>query len=187
MLTHLYISNFALIDELEVSFSEGLTCITGETGAGKSILLGGLSLVLGKRADLTSLLDPTQKCVVEATFSIEQYDLQTRFEALDLDYEATTVVRRELLPQGKSRAFVNDTPVTLSVLEEITAALIDIHSQHDNLQLGEGDFQFYLVDALAGNQDLITDYQYTLSQYKKALLERDRLQALQKNLRRLLI
>jgi DNA repair protein RecN (Recombination protein N) len=180
VLTHLYISNFALIDELEVSFSEGLTCITGETGAGKSILLGGLSLVLGKRADLTSLLDPTQKCVVEATFSIEQYDLQTRFEALDLDYEATTVVRRELLPQGKSRAFVNDTPVTLSVLEEITAALIDIHSQHDNLQLGEGDFQFYLVDALAGNQDLITDYQFTLSQYKKALLERDRLQALQK-------
>ena len=180
MLTHLYISNFALIDQLEVSFSEGLTCITGETGAGKSILLGGLSLVLGKRADLTSLLDPKKKCVVEATFSIERYGLQSLFEALDLDYDSITVVRRELLPQGKSRAFVNDTPVNLNVLEEIAAALIDIHSQHDNLQLGEGDFQFYLLDALAGNQELVINYQSTLSKYKKTLNEKDRLLLLQK-------
>lgn len=180
MLTHLYISNFALIDQLEVSFSEGLTCITGETGAGKSILLGGLSLVLGKRADLTSLLDPEKKCVVEATFSIERYGLQSLFEALDLDYDSITVVRRELLPQGKSRAFVNDTPVNLNVLEEIAAALIDIHSQHDNLQLGEGDFQFYLLDALAGNQELVINYQSTLSKYKKSLNEKDRLLLLQK-------
>lgn len=180
MLTHLYISNFALIDQLEVSFSEGLTCITGETGAGKSILLGGLSLVLGKRADLTSLLDPEKKCVVEATFSIERYGLQSLFEALDLDYDSITVVRRELLPQGKSRAFVNDTPVNLNVLEEIAAALIDIHSQHDNLQLGEGDFQFYLLDALAGNQELVINYQSTLSKYKKTLNEKDRLLLLQK-------
>lgn len=180
MLTHLYISNFALIDQLEVSFSEGLTCITGETGAGKSILLGGLSLVLGKRADLTSLLDPEKKCVVEATFSIESYGLQSLFEALDLDYDSITVVRRELLPQGKSRAFVNDTPVNLNVLEEIAAALIDIHSQHDNLQLGEGDFQFYLLDALAGNQELVINYQSTLSKYKKTLNEKDRLLLLQK-------
>jgi DNA repair protein RecN (Recombination protein N) len=180
VLTHLYISNFALIDQLEVSFSEGLTCITGETGAGKSILLGGLSLVLGKRADLTSLLDPEKKCVVEATFSIERYGLQSLFEALDLDYDSITVVRRELLPQGKSRAFVNDTPVNLNVLEEIAAALIDIHSQHDNLQLGEGDFQFYLLDALAGNQELVINYQSTLSKYKKTLNEKDRLLLLQK-------
>ncbi len=180
MLTHLYISNFALIDQLEVSFSEGLTCITGETGAGKSILLGGLSLVLGKRADLTSLLDPEKKCVVEATFSIERYGLQSLFEALDLDYDSITVVRRELLPQGKSRAFVNDTPVNLNVLEEIAAALIDIHSQHDNLQLGEGDFQFYLLDALAGNQELVINYQSTLSKYKKTLNEKDQLLLLQK-------
>lgn len=180
MLTHLYISNFALIDQLEVSFSEGLTCITGETGAGKSILLGGLSLVLGKRADLTSLLDPEKKCVVEATFSIERYGLQSLFEALDLDYDSITVVRRELLPQGKSRAFVNDTPVNLNVLEEIAAALIDIHSQHDNLQLGEGDFQFYLLDALAGNQELVINYQSTLSKYKTTLNEKDRLLLLQK-------
>lgn len=180
MLTHLYISNFALIDQLEVSFSEGLTCITGETGAGKSILLGGLSLVLGKRADLTSLLDPEKKCVVEATFSIERYGLQSLFEALDLDYDSITVVRRELLPQGKSRAFVNDTPVNLNVLEEIAATLIDIHSQHDNLQLGEGDFQFYLLDALAGNQELVINYQSTLSKYKKTLNEKDQLLLLQK-------
>jgi DNA repair protein RecN (Recombination protein N) len=180
VLTHLYISNFALIDQLEVSFSEGLTCITGETGAGKSILLGGLSLVLGKRADLTSLLDPEKKCVVEATFSIERYGLQSLFEALDLDYDSITVVRRELLPQGKSRAFVNDTPVNLNVLEEIAAALIDIHSQHDNLQLGEGDFQFYLLDALAGNQELVINYQSTLSKYKKTLNEKDQLLLLQK-------
>ena len=108
MLTHLKIKNFALIEELEASFSSGMTCITGETGAGKSILLGGLSLVLGKRADLSSLFNPTQKCVVEASFNICSYALRPLFEDLDLDYEEETVVRREILPQGKSRAFVND-------------------------------------------------------------------------------
>ena len=110
MLTQLTIKNFALIEELRASFSSGLTCITGETGAGKSILLGGLSLVLGKRADLSSLLDPNKKCVVEASFQIKDYELQSLFKTLDVDYDDYTVLRREILPQGKSRAFVNDTP-----------------------------------------------------------------------------
>ena len=121
MLTQLTIKNFALIEELEASFSSGMTCITGETGAGKSILLGGLSLVLGKRADLSSLLDPNKKCIVEASFQIQDYALQSLFETLDVDYDDYTVLRREILPQGKSRAFVNDTPVNLTALAKIFA------------------------------------------------------------------
>ena len=166
MLTHLKIKNFALIEELEASFSSGMTCITGETGAGKSILLGGLSLVLGKRADLSSLFNPTQKCVVEASFNICSYALRPLFEDLDLDYEEETVVRREILPQGKSRAFVNDTPVTLAALEELSRYLIDIHSQNDTATLLESDYQFQVLDALAKNQKPLSDYQHTLSEYK---------------------
>ena len=127
MLTQLTIKNFALIEKLEASFSSGMTCITGETGAGKSILLGGLSLVLGKRADLSSLLNPNKKCIVEASFQIEAYTLETLFENLDVYYDSHTVLRREILPQGKSRAFINDTPVTLNVLEQISLHLIDLH------------------------------------------------------------
>ncbi len=129
MLKQLTIKNFALIEELEASFSSGMTCITGETGAGKSILLGGLSLVLGKRADLSSLLDPSKKCIVEASFQIQDYNLKSLFESLDVDYEDYTVLRREILPQGKSRAFINDSPVTLSILEQISLHLIDLHWQ----------------------------------------------------------
>ena len=166
MLTNLKIKNFALIEALEASFTSGMTCITGETGAGKSILLGGLSLVLGKRADLSSLLDPSQKCIVEASFSIHQYGLAPLFELLDLDYDDETVLRREILPQGKSRAFVNDTPVTLSVLEQISLHLIDIHSQNDTSTLLENEYQFQVLDVLAKNKETLKDYQNTRIEYK---------------------
>ncbi len=171
MLTQLKIKNFALIEDLEVDFSEGMTSITGETGAGKSILLGGLSLVLGKRADLSSLFDSTRKCIVEATFQIKSYALQSLFAEYDLDYEDETVLRRELLPQGKSRAFVNDTPVNLNVLEEISLHLIDIHSQHDAQTLLENQYQFQVLDALAGNQNTLGTYQTILSAYRKTQKE----------------
>ena len=171
MLTQLKIKNFALIEDLEVDFSEGMTSITGETGAGKSILLGGLSLVLGKRADLSSLFDSTRKCIVEATFQIKSYALQSLFAEYDLDYEDETVLRRELLPQGKSRAFVNDTPVNLNVLEEISLHLIDIHSQHDNQTLLENQYQFQVLDALAGNQNTLGTYQTILSAYRNTQKE----------------
>ena len=158
MLTQLTIKNFALIEYLEASFSSGMTCITGETGAGKSILIGGLSLVLGKRADLTSLLDSQKKCVVEASFQIKDYALESLFETLDVDYDDYTVLRREILPQGKSRAFVNDTAVTLNVLEQISLHLIDLHSQNDTNSLLENEYQFQVLDALANNKKKLDDY-----------------------------
>ena len=166
MLTQLTIKNFALIEELEASFSSGMTCITGETGAGKSILLGGLSLVLGKRADLSSLLNPNKKCIVEASFQIEAYALETLFENLDVDYESQTVLRREILPQGKSRAFINDTPVTLNVLEQISLHLIDLHSQNDTSSLLRNEYQFKVLDALANNKALLSKYEVAHSEYK---------------------
>ena len=166
MLTQLTIKNFALIEKLEASFSSGMTCITGETGAGKSILLGGLSLVLGKRADLSSLLNPNKKCIVEASFQIEAYALETLFENLDVDYESQTILRREILPQGKSRAFINDTPVTLNVLEQISLHLIDLHSQNDTSSLLRNEYQFKVLDALANNKALLSKYEVAHSEYK---------------------
>lgn len=171
MLSTLTISNYALIDSLEVDFNKGFTVITGETGAGKSILLGGLSLVLGKRADLSSLRVKDQKCIIEGTFKIDTYGLQSFFEENDLDYEDSTVIRREILPSGKSRAFVNDTPVTLGVLSTLGENLIDIHSQHQTMQLTENDFQLKLVDALANNQKRLTEYRKDLKIYRKAQKE----------------
>ncbi|MEP3371221.1 MAG: DNA repair protein RecN [Maribacter dokdonensis] len=171
MLSTLTISNYALIDSLEVGFNKGFTVITGETGAGKSILLGGLSLVLGKRADLSSLRVKDQKCIIEGTFKIDTYGLQSFFEENDLDYEDSTVIRREILPSGKSRAFVNDTPVTLGVLSTLGENLIDIHSQHQTMKLTENDFQLKLVDALANNQKRLTDYRKNLKIYRKAQKE----------------
>jgi len=165
LLKKLSIKNFALIEELEVSFSSGMTCITGETGAGKSILLGGLSLVLGKRADLSSLLDQNKKCVVEATFQLDDHNLKAVFESLDVDYEAYTVLRREILPQGKSRAFINDSPVTLNVLEQISNYLIDLHSQNDTLSLLQNEYQFQVLDTLANNQSRLNAYQKTRKEY----------------------
>lgn len=174
MLTKLSIQNYALINELSVDFSNGLSIITGETGAGKSILLGALGLVLGNRADLTSLKNTDKKCIIEAEFSIDNYDLQTFFEVEDLDYESYTIIRREILPSGKSRAFVNDTPVRLSSLTALKTKLIDIHSQHQTLQLSDANFQFSIIDALAKNQKRIASYQRGLKKYNilvKELLE----------------
>lgn len=169
MLRQIKIQNFALIEDLEVSFENGMSSITGETGAGKSILLGGLSLVLGKRADLSSLLDLTKKCIVEASFDIESYNLETFFERLDLDYDKHTILRREILPQSKSRAFINDTPVTLDLLQKISQKLLDIHSQNDTQTLLEKDYQFEIIDALGSCGSLLKSYMDTLIAYKKVL------------------
>lgn len=167
MLAQLSIKNYALIDTLEVSFDSGFTCITGETGAGKSILLGALSLVLGKRADLGALQDKAVKCFVEAEFQIKKYGLRPFFEENDLDYDDLTVVRREILPSGKSRAFINDTPVTLDILSQLGNRLIDVHSQHQTLQLGNNDFQMKVIDALAENKPLLHEYTEKLKQYRR--------------------
>ena len=183
MLTGLVIKNFALIDHLEVNFSEGMTSITGETGAGKSIILGGLGLVLGNRADLSTLKNVNEKCFVEATFSIQDYNLKNLFEELDLDYDAITLIRREILPSGKSRAFVNDSPVNLNILQRLGQELIDVHSQHQTLSLTQSDFQLEVLDALANNKINLEQYQNHLTQYKKVeerLLELTALQDSQK-------
>jgi DNA repair protein RecN (Recombination protein N) len=166
MLASLSIANYALIEKLSIEFSEGFSIITGETGAGKSILLGALGLVLGKRADLTSLKDKEEKCVIEAHFSIEKYNLHPFFEANDLDYDAHTIIRREILPSGKSRAFVNDSPVNLPVLLDLGTYLLDIHSQHQTMELAEEKYQFTIIDAIAKNQSVLEVYQEKLSSYK---------------------
>ena len=146
MLTKLSIKNFALIEQLSVNFNNGFSIITGETGAGKSILLGALSLVLGKRADASYLKNNLEKCIIEAEFNIQQYNLETFFEVEDLDFESNTIIRREILPSGKSRAFINDTPTTLSVLNSLSQKLIDIHSQHQTLELSNNTFQFEIMN-----------------------------------------
>ena len=166
MLTSLSIKNYALIDDLQVDFNNGLTIITGETGAGKSILLGGLSLILGKRADLSSINDTSKKCVIEATFDIANYNLKPLFNSEDLDYESLTIIRREILPSGKSRAFINDTPVNLDSLQILGEHLLDIHSQHETLQLTNDDFQFQVIDALANNTSILQEYSTDLTKYK---------------------
>ena len=179
MLTGLIIKNFALIDHLEVNFSSGMTSITGETGAGKSILLGGLGLVLGNRADLSTLKDLNQKCFVEATFSIQDYKLKDLFEELDLDYDSITLIRREILPTGKSRAFVNDTPVNLNTLQRLGQELIDVHSQHQTLSLTQTEYQLEVLDALASNKELLIEYQNNLVVFKSLDDKLNKLTALQ--------
>lgn len=166
MLTSLSIKNYALIDSLNVDFNDGFSIITGETGAGKSILLGGLSLILGKRADLSSLKDATQKCIIEAVFNISNYNLKPLFESEDFDFESQTIIRREILPSGKSRAFVNDSPVNLTSLQLLGERLVDIHSQHQTLQLTSNDFQFQVIDALAKNENSLQNYRTLLKDYK---------------------
>ena len=165
MLTNLSIHNYALINQLSIDFTKNLSIITGETGAGKSILLGALGLVMGNRADLSSLKNTDKKCIIEAKFAVEGYDLQKLFEKLDVDYETETIIRREILPSGKSRAFVNDTPVNLSVLTALKSKLIDIHSQHQTMQLSDVNFQFSVIDALAKNQAKIASYKRGLKKY----------------------
>ncbi len=167
MLKSLKIQNYALIDEVTIDFNDGLTIITGETGAGKSIIIGALSLLTGQRADTSILKNKEEKCVVEGIFDISRYGLEDFFEENDLDYEDITFIRREITPKGRSRAFVNDTPVTLNTLKELSAFLIDIHSQHDTLLLNNPDYQLDVLDAFANNQSLLEQYKKEFATYKK--------------------
>lgn len=166
MITSLSIKNYALIEKLSIDFSKGFSIITGETGAGKSIILGAIGLVLGKRADLTSLKNKEEKCVIEAQFEISKYNLKEFFETNDLDYEDETIIRREILPSGKSRAFINDSPVNLQELQDLSLFLIDIHSQQQTQELSEESVQFKIIDAIANNGDTIAAYQNLLKVYK---------------------
>lgn len=172
MLLELHISNYALIDELDIRFYKGFNIITGETGAGKSIVLGALGLVMGQRADLNVLQDKDRKCMVEAHFNIKGYKLKPFFEQEELDYDDLAILRREISPAGKSRAFINDTPVNLKLMQELSMRLIDIHSQHQNLELGNQSFQLNLVDMVAANQALLTEYEtvYKASRKQAKLL-----------------
>lgn len=166
MITTLSIKNYALIEKLSIDFSKGFSIITGETGAGKSIILGALGLVLGKRADLTSLKNKEEKCIIEAHFEISKYNLAPFFEANDLDYEGDTIIRREILPSGKSRAFINDSPVNLQVLQELGLFLIDIHSQQQTQELSDENVQFKIIDAVCSNNEVVLEYQSLLKSYK---------------------
>ena len=167
MLTTLSIKNYALIEDIQMNLQPGFTIITGETGAGKSIMLGALSLLLGKRADFSAIRDPEKKCVIEGIFNITSYELQQTFSSEDLDYEEQTIIRREILPSGKSRAFINDTPANLSSLQILGERLLDIHSQHETLSLGDNEYQFLVIDSLAKNAEKLKHYQQSLQQLKK--------------------
>jgi DNA repair protein RecN (Recombination protein N) len=168
MLKQLHIRNYAIIKQVDITFSHKLNIITGETGAGKSILMGALSLILGDRADTKSLLNEQDKCVIEGTFDISTYQLKSYFEANELDYETTCLLRREIAPSGKSRAFINDTPVNLNQLKELGSMLVDIVSQHQTLDLNNSTFQLSIVDAIAENAEALVTYQNTYKKYKQA-------------------
>ena len=165
MLIKLTISNYALINELSVEFSKGLNTVTGETGAGKSIILGALGLILGNRADLSVLKEKSKKCIVEGIFEIGNYNTEAYFIENDLDYESMTIFRREITPAGKSRAFINDTPVNLKIMRDLGLKLIDIHSQHQNLELSNQKFQLNLVDTVSGSQRVLNEYQKLYAEY----------------------
>jgi DNA repair protein RecN (Recombination protein N) len=167
MLKRLHIQNYALIDHLEIEFYEGLNIITGETGAGKSILLGALGLILGQRAETNVLKDKQKSCVVEGMFDISNYNLQQLFSENDLDYFDITLIRRQITPTGKSRAFVNDVPVNLPVLKEMVGRIIDIHSQHENLLLSESTFQLKVIDSFSGSTEFVARYRNTFQRFKK--------------------
>ncbi|MDR2854492.1 MAG: AAA family ATPase, partial [Prevotellaceae bacterium] len=172
MLKHLYINNYALIDELDIAFDSGFSVITGETGAGKSIIIGALSLILGQRADTKAIKQGKDKCIVESEFDISAYNLKAFFDENDLDFDNTQcVIRRELSSQGKSRTFVNDTPTSLNVLRELSEKLIDIHSQHENLELGTDDFQRAVVDNIAQNEEVMAQYQTAFDAWKELVAE----------------
>ena len=166
MLTSLQIENYAIIRSLEIPFRQGLTVITGETGAGKSILMGALSLILGNRADTDVLFDKTRKCIVEATFNVSGLNLQTLFQQYDLDYQDETIIRREINEHGKSRAFINDTPVNLATLKAVASLLVDIHSQHQTLMLQNAGFRLRLIDQFAQNQEVLWQYQQALHEWQ---------------------
>src|ERR1044071_4130888 len=177
MLRFLTIKNYALIQHLEMEPAAGLNVITGETGAGKSIMLGAVGLLLGNRADTKVLWDENEKCITEAEFEIGAYKLQKLFKSEDLDYEQRTVIRREISDNGKSRAFINDTPVTLDVLRRVTSRLMDVHSQHETLELGSRTFQLSLIDAYAGNQKILEQYETQWLAYTTAKEEYETLLA----------
>ncbi|MEM6722469.1 MAG: DNA repair protein RecN [Bacteroidota bacterium] len=166
MIERLHIRNYAIIEEVEIKFSKGLTIITGETGAGKSIILGALGLIMGRRADTRVLYNKESKCVVEAHFKIHKQQVKAFFQANDLDYDSEVIIRRELSPSGKSRAFINDTPVKLPLLKELSAALIDLHQQFDTMELHQASFQLQMLDALADNGVLLANYQQDFQAYK---------------------
>ena len=184
MITSLEIRNYALIDELRVAFADGLTIITGETGAGKSIILGGLGLIMGQRADTKALFDSQRKCVIEAHFDVRAYDLRGFFEEHELDYDDEVVVRREIAPSGKTRAFVNDTPTKLSVLQALSRSLVDLHQQFDALDIFDVGFQLRMLDALADNAQLLRAYGHGYRAYRADLRELHRLQAERERLQR---
>ncbi len=171
MLSHLRIENFALIEQLDLEWKEGFTTITGETGAGKSIMLGALNHLLGQRADLKALKDPERKCIIEGQFNIDESAFLKLFEELDLDFDPETIIRREILPSGKSRAFVNDSPVRLDALQSLGQHLIDIHSQHDTLLLNDPNFQLGLIDSFGKHEKELANYQESFKEWKKALKE----------------
>jgi len=168
MIISLEIQNYAIIEKLNVALDKGLNIITGETGAGKSILLGALGLIMGKRADTKVLYHQDRKCIVEARFNIKSYDLKGFFEANNLDYDIELIIRREISPVGKSRAFVNDTPVTLAILQELTKSLVDMHQQFDTLDIHSSKWQMEVLDSLAGNTKLLSAYQLEFKEYKVA-------------------
>ncbi|RLD90796.1 MAG: DNA repair protein RecN [Bacteroidetes bacterium] len=184
MLTSLSIKNYALINFLTIKFEKGFSAITGETGAGKSILLGALTIILGKRADTGVLSDKTTKCVIEGEFDLSTLDLESFFVQNDLDYDTTTFIRREILPSGKSRAFINDTPVTLSVLKALGSYLVDIHSQHQTLMLSNSSFQLEALDGYLDNSNLLTSYKATFQQYSTLQTKLQTLQKQQLELKR---
>ena len=181
MLTALSIKNYALIDDLKVDFPEGFIIITGETGSGKSIMLDALSLILGKRADMSALRNKEEKCIIEAEFSLQNYEFQPLFQELDIDYDPQTIIRREILPSGKSRAFVNDVPATLEVLSRLGQVLVDIHSQHQTLALSDTSFQFAIIDAMANNKSLLAEYVQLHQLLKKEQKKLEELIEFQKN------
>ena len=166
MLKSLSIKNYLLIDDLSVSFNNGFTVITGETGAGKSILVGGISLILGKRADLSVNRDKSKKCIIEGVFDIGSFELKSIFEENELDYETETILRREITVSGKSRAFINDTPVNLNLLSLIGSKIIDIHSQHQNIEVLNSEFQFELLDLISNNEENLSNYKKLYENYQ---------------------
>ena len=182
MLKEIKINNYALIDSIEMSFKPGMTSITGETGAGKSILLGGLSLVLGSRVDNSKIINKNIKCFVEAIFDTTEYDLKSFFELNSLDYERETILRREVIPSGKSRAFVNDTPVNLDVLSKLGNTLIDVHSQNNNLSLLDNNFKYMILDSLANNEKLVLDYKNEYNDLKEIEKEIEKIEQNKLNL-----